>query len=336
MKRAPEKDMSDALEAAGETTAEATVEAPVNLERALDNDRKVVMLAEKMATRQFDCARVVGQMQTLKAFADFSAAGRLKLFKEMKETRAYKNLCVPQSDGAARTIGTFEEFCEYMGTSANKVYEDLQNAAVFGEAFLESANKAGMGYRQLRALRALPKDAQEKLKAAADDPEELRIQVEEAVAENAKLKKRLTEATKTMNTRETMLADKNKALDAAVEEIKKLKSLSVDDAEQLAQGKAQAGLKKLIHDYGLLLGHGLKFFNTLNAALELEGLSPHMREEMEGTATRAAQELADMFANRLDWTIDFQKLVRPDWIDKGFTTVGEGSPDAPADAESAA
>ncbi|MDR1946626.1 MAG: hypothetical protein LBQ51_05610 [Desulfovibrio sp.] len=307
------------------------------LEKGLDMDRKAIALAESMAARQFECAKIIGQIQSLMAVETFSTTGRLILLRQMKESKSYKGLRVPQADGSIYVVNTFEDLCEAMGTSRRKVDEDLQNIAAFGEAFMNAAQQIGLGYRQLRALRALPEDDREEIKSLSNDPEALKDLLEEQFVEKSKLKEQLKEKDATLEAREKLLKEKNEKLDEAKTKILKLTSLSVDDAGELAIARQTEAMREIADAFGLLIGSGIKFFTTLNAALELEGLTPHTRGELESTANLAAQELADLFATQVEWKIDFEHLVYPDWFNKHLPdgSNGAGNPAAPSAADQA-
>jgi len=326
----PEVNMADALNMAGgvpeaqpETDAaqdaniEYTPEVAAKLEQQKDLGVKATALADAMVAQQFDTVRIIGQMQTLEAFRAFSAAGNIKLFQQVKEAKAYKGLRVPQPDGSVRTISTFDEFCELMGTSRSKVDEDLLNLRSFGESFMETSKRAGLGYRDLRALRALPEDARQIViegEKVGNDPEALRELLEDLAAKNANLKKEVAESQKRYDTRGDMLADKDAALNEAKEKIRKLTSLDVDGAAAKSAAQQREGLTKASMQAGLALEQVVEFLSTLNTTLELPHLDVQMREHLEGLGNAVAGSLADLFANRLPWRIDFQSLVFPDWI----------------------
>jgi hypothetical protein len=329
--------MAGALEGAEEAPpADFPPEVEKRLAKNLDVGREAEALARQWSAEQFECARMIGQMQTLKAFADFSTAGYIRLFQHVKEAKAYRGLSVPLPDGSTRVINSFADFCELMGTSRSKVDEDLDLAAKFGEAFFESAKTAGISYRDLRALRAAPEDVREEAKKLSDDPEALKILIDEQGAQNTKLRKSLEEKNKTLEAREKLLAEKNKALDDVKTELNKLKSLSVEDREQLAAAKHAEARKAVLDAGNIFIGAGLKFFNTLQAALELDTpemkMPPQLYEDLEGEADLIAGTLADLFANRLDWKIDFERKVYPEWMTKALG-VSEDDPETPETAE---
>ena len=51
------------------------------------------------------------------------------------------------------TVTNFEDFCAAWGFSPRKVYEALQNLNYFGEEFMETSQRLGLGYREMRKLR---------------------------------------------------------------------------------------------------------------------------------------------------------------------------------------
>lgn len=64
--------------------------------------------------------------------------------------------------------GTWEEFCtQFVGKDRKWVEEDIANLAAFGEAALDSMEKIGVGYRELKQYRRLPDEAREALSEAA-------------------------------------------------------------------------------------------------------------------------------------------------------------------------
>ena len=56
-------------------------------------------------------------------------------------------------DGQPATVTNFEDFCAACGFSPRKVYEALQNLNYFGEEFMETSQRLGLGYREMRKLR---------------------------------------------------------------------------------------------------------------------------------------------------------------------------------------
>ena len=126
----------------------------------LSEQQDAVVLASKAMTQ--DKAQAYELVGMLKAF-DFTkkvtTVGTLKILAEIKEAKQYKGLELLDKDKNPRHVGTWSEFCEVLGYSVNKIDEDLQNLSKFGEDFLETSQRLGLGYREMRKLRQLPEEA---------------------------------------------------------------------------------------------------------------------------------------------------------------------------------
>lgn len=88
----------------------------------------------------------IGQIKTANLFAKFGTVSSLMWLQQVKESKIYRDL--PE-------VGTWEEFCNYVGLSRRKVDEDLLNLTAFGEEFLETVSSLKVGYRELKKLRHL-------------------------------------------------------------------------------------------------------------------------------------------------------------------------------------
>ena len=279
---------------------------------------KADTLSKGVITLQYEAVKTVGQMQAFELVRQFAGTGNLLLFKQVKEAKAYRGMQIPQPDGPLRTLNTFEEFCELMGTSRSKVDEDLLNLAAFGEAFLEASQQMGLGYRDLRKLRALPEDDRalviESEAVKTNDPETLKDLLEEVAGKNAKLKEEIKSHKADLAARDKVLSSKNKALDDAQTQLAKLKNLDIDAQAALNAEKQRDALTLVANKAGIVLGAAVEYFVALQASLELPDLNPNIREHLEGSSHAVAGGLADMFANNLDWEVDFAKLVYPDWL----------------------
>ena len=119
------------------------------------------LLAEDLTARQLELSTLLCRLQAFGYLNQFTGLARLKWLQEMKESKAYKGCKVLNAAGEIVELRAFEDLCECVGLSYRKVAEDLQNLAAFGEAFLEASQSLGLGYRELRRLRALPEEERE-------------------------------------------------------------------------------------------------------------------------------------------------------------------------------
>lgn len=284
-----------------------------SLDRQLESDRKMDAAVKSIAAMQYDCARIIGQIQTFETFNQFSATGKLVLMRQVKESRAYKGLQIPQPDGSFLVINTFDDFCSLMGTSKSKVEEDIQNLNMFGEAFMESASAMGLGYRDLRKLRALPEDDRAIVvegEKVGSDPEALKDLIEELAAKRAEDRKKMEGLTADLEAREKVLGEKNKSLDKAKEELIRLKNIPPDEEVKIQWEKEDEALKEL-HKAGLILnGYFASYLSIAQGILNREELSRHAKETVmditSGFCVRIDEQLRDAGID-----IDFRVIAYP-------------------------
>lgn len=215
-------------------------------------------------------AQGMGMFQTLNYLQSFSGLARLKWLAERKDRGDYKGATVMHG-GQLITLKTFEDLCDYVGHSRKKIYEDLQNLAIFGEGLLAAQEALGLGYRELRRLKAgiksLPLDEQQKVLADVQAVEgegeaqamldELRVKLAQAEAEKKDLQEDIA-------AKDKVAKAKNERLDNLQEQVIRLTSVAPDEQEaarrEMAR-EARRGLDVACHE---AMGH----MNTVLAAAQ--------------------------------------------------------------------
>ena len=291
---------------------------PALMQQVAQETNLVRQAQDAVSTQSIMLAEVTGRMQAFGFVHSVAKVGHIKLLAEVKEQKAYRGATVRNPQGELITINTFEEYCNAIGISRRTADENIQNLYLFGEEFLESAQKLGLGYRQIRQLRTLPEEERiimiESEAIKTNDPEAMKDWVEELVARHTRLKEELKNKDADLAARDKVLATKSKALDDVHTQLAKIKNLDVDATQVLDAQKQKEALALVADKAGLALEGMVQFFATLNAALEMPKLAPQMREHMEGAANAVGASLADMFATRLDWQVDFAGMVYPEWM----------------------
>lgn len=140
--------------------------------------------------------QLLGQAQMADAFEQFSRTVRTSKLAFVKENKLYRALKGMQIANGSQFSGTWDEFCQLLGTSRDKVELDIANLRAFGEEALESMSKMGIGYRELRQYRRLPEDQKQALieVAKAGDKEGFVELAEEIMVKHAKEKQALAQA----------------------------------------------------------------------------------------------------------------------------------------------
>lgn len=159
------------------TPAPVSAIKPMN-EALLAEDQKahntlaVIELSKQDYTAQRDLAnQMLGQIQMTRAISKFTDVVGLAKLKIIKENKIYRAVAgqkgIDTAGNEITDVGTWEGFCRALGTSQQKVDEDLLNLKVFGEEALEQMQRTGIGYRDLRQFRRLSADQQTELIEAA-------------------------------------------------------------------------------------------------------------------------------------------------------------------------
>ncbi|MDO9759784.1 hypothetical protein Q7542_01515 [Glaesserella parasuis] len=210
-------------------------------ELTLSQEQNAVALAAKAMTQ--DIAEAHEAMGMLKAFnfvGKLLTVGSLKILADIKETKKYKGL-VTYVDGKLLTVGSWEQYVTACGLGVKKVDEDLRNLTVFGEDFLETSQRLGLGYREMRKLRQLPEDARAEIVEAdyseATDKEELIEKIEDLTAKHAKekaeLEAKLKRKSDDYDAQAKVLANKNAQIDRLDTELaKKTKAIETQTPDQ--------------------------------------------------------------------------------------------------------
>ena len=326
---APKRGRTPITVTAPEPLPEVPAEVEARLESEANTMRTIEAAVDSIAAQQFECAKLIGQMQAFDTISKFTVTGHTVLMRQMKESKAYKGMKVPTAEGVIETINTFEQLCEALGTSRRKVDEDIQNLNVLGEEFMESAQRLGLGYRDFRRLRALPEDDRALIiegEKVGNDPDALKDLLEELAAKRAKDKTVITEAKADKDALEKVLAAKNKTLDAAQTELAKLKNLTPDEQVTLKVERENNALQGL-HTEGIkLLGGWGAYLARVAALIQTQDVSPAAIKMMTDLTSGICTTIADdLQTHSID--VDFRLTVYPVF----FETPLRG--DAPASAE---
>lgn len=209
-------------------------------------DRTVVMTdVEYDATALLIEARgAVRQAQFIETVSRVSVLARLA---QIKAGKAYKGAVVRHEDGTLVTIKTWADYCNALGMSRTRVDEDLTNLAVFGDNLLKMQEHLGIGYRDLRKLRAhmaeLPEATQEEVRAEieqATDKEELLAALDEMGVRNAKLSAEKKELKKQLDTNDKLLKEaREKEYATRIQMEKSLNPVTPDDEAVAAEDQME-------------------------------------------------------------------------------------------------
>lgn len=285
----------------------------------VETTRQMATAFNNAATaQQVHSSESLGQLRAFYFMEQFSNIAKLKLLAELKEAKAYKGQKALNAKGELVEMNNFEDVCDVLGISLSKAKEDLQNLAVFGEEFLEASQRLGLGYRQLRQLRALPEDTRQLViegeAVRSNDPEALKDLLEDIAARNATIRKEKDDLAADLAARDKVLEDKGRKLDEVQTELAKIKSLSPDKQILLDAEREADARKKLDATILDLIGSAVQAFSVSNAVLmNPDGTNIATARYVHEVWSHACVRLNEMLHdNGID--VDFRQIVYPDWM----------------------
>lgn len=211
--------------------------------------------------------QLIGQVQMSRSIAKFADVISLTKAAHIKKTKLYRTLAgkkaVDPEGNEIADVGTWEGFCQLIGTTRSKMDEDLRNLSEFGEEALENLNRVGAGYRELRKLRKLPEEEREMIingeAVKAGDKETLIELIEEMAARHAKEKEALEKKQKNLEGdlegARRMAANKSERIAKLETEIHRKSALEPD--ERAAELSAQLDKAVLSAKSALLAPRGV-------------------------------------------------------------------------------
>ena len=301
------------------------------MENLDSNQNQLAKIEEAISFGQFEVARLLGQSQYAELIENFGRVSKIKIYAYLKETKKYKGLSVVDINGKLLTVSTWQEFCKSQGKSFQHIDEDIQNLSAFGEEFLETSQRMGIGYRDLRKLRKLPEDEQQVIingeAVKAEDKESLIDIIEEMSVKHAKdketLQKKLTttenELTKRIKeleadnqAKDSVLSSKNKKIDELDQRLTIRKDIS---QHHIVQAEVEAHINDELAQASASV---LTAISQFNAKVELltnqagENFLPHLKDKIQQDISVVYNRIAQV---GFEVGVDLEIMMKPDWLD---------------------
>ena len=284
----------------------------------------VSLVAKQMTQSKTQAHEILGMVKAFDFAQKLLTVSTLKLLSQVKETKQFKELDFYDNNGNCRRVGTWEEFCLMCGLTRQKVDEDLQNLNTLGEDFLETSQRLGLGYRDLRKLRKLPEDARAEIVDAefseTADKEELLEKIEELTAKHAQEKQilegQLKQSQANYEAQSKVLKNKNDRINQLDIELEKKKNhintLSPDEKGGLLRKETS---QLAYNAEAILRGQVWKAFETLDSHTQESGIDH--KQFMVGTLAEI-----ELVLNELRTAFNLPRLAdgdnRPEWLREDF------------------
>lgn len=285
---------------------------------------QLAQIEQSVLVEQIQLSEKLGAIKATNFIKKLVTVTEIKLIAEIKETKQYKGLKVIDASGKVVTVTTWDQFCKYIGMSCEKVDEDIRNLGIFGEDFLETSQRIGLGYRDLRKLRKLDEADRAVIingeSVKAEDRESLIDLIEEMSAKHSKdkeqLSKQVEDLTADIAAKDQVLKSKNEKLDKMDHELTKLKSPpEIKKREESApQQLAKTALDDMHVSTMTLLNATTRFVNDANSIMEVvsENMLFNVQEQITQNLVSTFQQIAQIAAD-LNIQVDFEEMVTPNW-----------------------
>ena len=289
------------------------------------DQNQLVQIQQSVAEEQIQLSEQVGALKATGFFKKVSTVTEIKLIAEIKESKKYKGLKLIDHNGKYVTCSTFQDFCGAIGYSYEKINQDIQNLSAFGEDFLETSQRMGLGYRDLRKLRKLDDADREVIiegeAVKAEDRESLIDLIEEMSAKHRKQKDALETENKELkadkDALETILQKKDEKVNQLDTQVTKLTSPAEIKrrAESEPQELEKAALETLGTESILFLTAFNRYINALGGVMDIAESKdlPQLFERVDESIVAVCQRYAQ-YVQRLGTQVSFEEILNPSWM----------------------
>lgn len=297
--------------------------------RLSEQQDAVVMAAQAMTAEMADAYEMLGMIKMSDFHRKLTTCQHIKVLAEFKEAKKYKGLEMLDISGNRRQVSTWDDFCSALGFSRQKIDEDISNLYKLGEDFLETSQRLGLGYREMRKLRQLPEEARAEIVDAdysdTTDKEELIEKIEDLTAQHAKEKEALQAQLKRKSddyeAQAKVLATKNERINHLdLELAKKTKAIETQTPEQRGGVLREEAAAISYKAEAVLRGQVFQAFEALTAHTEATGIDH--KQFMSGVLAEyqlILSELKERFG--LDDTPSGEAL--PEWAREDYQPDGK-------------
>jgi len=134
------------------------------------DESNAIAAADAVIIASFDAIKAIGRIETAQFYATIAEKVIAETAVNLKEGKKYKNLPYLDKGGNTRHVAHFDEFCQvFLGKSARRVQELMNNYNTLGPELYEQAENIGFRQRDYNALKALPEDDQKIIAQAIEE-----------------------------------------------------------------------------------------------------------------------------------------------------------------------
>lgn len=250
------------------------------------------------------CNATEGMMQMAEFVETSSRLATLHSLQRIKEAKTYKGVYVrSRKTGEFVTVKTWDEYCEAYGRSRAQIDADLKNLAVFGDNLIKIQDALGIGYRDLRLIRAglleMPleeRDAALSEISDLDDKVEAQAKLDDLTAKLAKTEHKIKELQAEVSSKETLMATHRDNRDKAELKLQKMLKIQEDEPDKLKRERDIQARKDITAQIHKSMGELLVLCNLCsNVLYEADyDLREYVNNQVHGLCEMLSGKLADI------------------------------------------
>lgn len=288
------------------------------------DQNQLAQIEQSVTIDQIRLTERIGALKATEFVRKLVTVTTIKMLAEIKEGKQYKGLKIILNEELV-TSPTWDQFCQHIGLSREKVDEDIRNLSVFGEDFLETSQRMSLGYRDLRKLRKLDDADREVIingeSVKTEDRESLIDLIEEMSAKHRKEKEALESANKELkadkDALETVLQKKDEKVNQLDTQVTKLTSPAEIKrrTESEPQELEKAALETLGTESILFLTAFNRYTNALGGVMDIAESKdlPQLFERVDESLIATCQRFAH-YVQRLGTQVSFEEILSPSWM----------------------
>lgn len=293
---------------------------------AQDSEKSQALAATMSAisAEKLEMNQLLGRIQAVQAIGGMLEALSLSQLQVIKEQKTYKQLQgqTKAINGTTYDLGTWEGFCQGIGSSRRAVDEKLQSLQLLGEQALENAQSLGMTTRELRKLRKLDPSDQNviigELEASIGDKDAIVELIENMSAKHVKdkeaLQAKIDEEKAEREASDKVIAKKNDKIDELEKALAKEENATPYDRAQLYAQE----IAKVETEMMAVFARVDKLFQSIGNEAEIPEIlrvnQGHFLLEMKAQSNRLIDlyQLGDVSVDddQLDWIAEAQASAK--------------------------
>ncbi|MDD2815435.1 MAG: hypothetical protein PHP00_06805 [Thiotrichaceae bacterium] len=280
--------------------------------------------------------QLMGHLQCSIGISKLVNVTTLIALQEIKESKLYKHLALKQPNGEVVTITSWEDFCKSLGRSRESVDMDLRNLNAFGADALEVMQDAGISKNTMNHIRKIPEDERnviiEQITQDTTNKEELQRNILELIqaqtrlndeklkaaeAEKDVLKAKTEEATRALEVKDRVIAQKTAEIQ---KRDKTVAELEAANAELLGSDNGVDGIdilnNKLADKLSTLVNSVLSvdMMRLRKQIIEIQQANAPEHIQLQ-CGQVVVQLIAELQSIQVEYQLDVPSIMDTSWMD---------------------